>query len=54
LEFVKPEDAVYVNRNNDHGEEKDGVWIQRETRILEEYIEVSRNGGWKWKSSGVI
>lgn len=47
LEFVKPEDAVYVNRNNDHGEDKDGVWIERETRILEEYIEVSRNGGWK-------
>lgn len=35
LEFVAPCEALKVNRCNDHGEDNDGVWIERESRILE-------------------
>jgi 8-oxo-dGTP pyrophosphatase MutT (NUDIX family) len=35
LEFVSAEDALHKNRYGDHGEETGGVWIERESRILE-------------------
>lgn len=35
LEFVSAEDALHKNRYGDHGEESGGVWIERESRILE-------------------
>ena len=39
LEFVNPEEALRKNRFGDHKEESDRVWIERETKILEMYIE---------------
>ncbi len=38
LEFVDPFEALRVNKCNDHGEDNDGVWIKRETRMLELYM----------------
>lgn len=35
LEYLTPEEAVRRNRQNDHGEENGGVWIERETRVME-------------------
>lgn len=35
LEFVSAEDALRKNRYDDHGEETGGIWIERESRILE-------------------
>jgi len=35
LVFLTPEEAVRRNRTNDHGEENGGVWIERETRVME-------------------
>ena len=35
LVFVTPEEAIRRNRTNDHGEENGGVWIERETRVME-------------------
>ena len=35
LVFLTPEEAVRRNRCNDHGEENGGVWIERETRVME-------------------
>lgn len=35
LEFVSAEDALHKNRSGDHGEETGGIWIERESRILE-------------------
>lgn len=35
LEFVTPDEALRVNKFNDHGEDKDSAWIERETRMLE-------------------
>ena len=43
LKFVKPEHALFVNLNNDHFEQNDTAWIERETRILKMWME-SRNG----------
>ena len=42
LVFLTPEEAVRRNRTNDHGEENGGVWIERETRIMELLLEKSR------------
>jgi len=38
LEFVYAEDALHKNRYGDHGEETGGIWIERESRVLEIYI----------------
>ena len=38
LEFVSAEDALRQNRYGDHGEETDGIWIERESKILEIFI----------------
>lgn len=38
LEFVSMEEALEVNHYHDHGEDKDAVWIKRETIILEALI----------------
>ncbi len=35
LVYLSPEEAARRNRTNDHGEENGGVWIERETRIME-------------------
>lgn len=35
LVFLTPKEAVKRNRTNDHGEENGGVWIERETRVME-------------------
>ena len=35
LVFVTPEEAIRKNRQDDHGEENGGVWIERETRVIE-------------------
>lgn len=35
LMFVTLEEAIRKNRQDDHGEENDGVWIERETRVME-------------------
>ena len=35
LVFLTPEEAIRRNRTNDHGEENGGVWIERETRVME-------------------
>ena len=35
LVFVSPEEALRKNRFDDHKEENGGVWIERESRILE-------------------
>ena len=35
LVFVTLEEAIRKNRFDDHGEENGGVWIERETRIME-------------------
>ena len=43
LEFVKPEHALKVNLYNDHLEQNDTAWIDRETRILKMWMEC-RNG----------
>ena len=34
LEFINPEEAIYVNRNEEHGP-KDKNMIERETKVLE-------------------
>ena len=38
LVFVSPEEALRKNRYDDHKEENGGIWIERESRILEIYI----------------
>ena len=35
LVFVSLEEAIRKNRQDDHGEENGGVWIERETRVME-------------------
>lgn len=35
LVYLTPEEAVRRNRSNDHGDENGGVWIERETRMME-------------------
>lgn len=35
LEFVSAEDALHKNRYGDHKEETGGIWIERESKILE-------------------
>lgn len=35
LAFVSPEEALRKNRYDDHKEENGGIWIERESRILE-------------------
>lgn len=35
LVFVSPEEALRKNRYDDHKEENGGIWIERESRILE-------------------
>ena len=39
LAFVSPEEALRKNRYDDHKEDNGGVWIERESRILELLIE---------------
>lgn len=39
LVYLTPEEAVRRNRQNDHGEENGGVWIERETRVMELLLE---------------
>ena len=39
LVFVSPEEALRKNRFDDHKEENGGVWIERESRILEILIQ---------------
>ena len=39
LVFVTLQEAIRKNRNDDHGEERDTVWIQRETRVMELLLE---------------
>ena len=40
LVFVTLEEAIRKNRQDDHGEENGGVWIERETRVMELLLEV--------------
>jgi len=35
LVYLTPEEAVRRNRTNDHADENGGVWIERETRVME-------------------
>lgn len=35
LEFISPEDALAKNRCGNHGDENGGIWIERESKILE-------------------
>ena len=39
LEFVTTEEALARNRRDCHGDENGGIWIERESRILEILIE---------------
>ncbi len=39
LVFLTPEEAVRRNRTNDHGEENGGVWIEKETWVMELWME---------------
>ena len=39
LAFVTPEDALRKNRFDNHKDGKDAVWLERETRIIEMFIE---------------
>ena len=39
LVFVTLEEAIRKNRFDDHGEENGGVWIERETRVIELLLE---------------
>ena len=39
LVYLTPEEAVRRNRTNDHADENGGVWIERETRVMELLIE---------------
>ena len=39
LVFVSLEEAIRKNRQDDHGEENGGVWIERETRVMELLLE---------------
>ena len=41
LAFVTPEEALRKNRFDDHKEDNDAIWIERETRVLEIYMEMS-------------
>lgn len=43
LEYISPKEALKVNRFNDHGEKKDSVWIERESRIIELLISEKEN-----------
>lgn len=38
LEFVSPEEAIYINRNKEHGP-KDQLMLEREALVLEQLIE---------------
>jgi 8-oxo-dGTP pyrophosphatase MutT (NUDIX family) len=40
LVWVSPEEALRKNRFDDHKEENGGVWIERETRILEIIVKI--------------
>ncbi len=42
LVFVTLEEAIRKNRFDDHGEENGGVWIERETRVIELLLEESK------------
>lgn len=42
LAFVSPEEALRKNRYDDHKEENGGIWIERESRILEILIKEKR------------
>ena len=35
LEFISPEKALAKNRRDSHGDENGGIWIERESKILE-------------------
>ncbi|MBE5926353.1 MAG: NUDIX domain-containing protein [Lachnospiraceae bacterium] len=41
LAFVTPEEALRKNRFDDHKEDNDAIWLERETRVLEIYMEMS-------------
>ena len=43
LVFVSLEEAIRKNRQDDHGEENGGVWIERETRVMELLLESEEN-----------
>lgn len=42
LVYLTPEEAIRRNRTNDHGEENGGVWIERETRMMELLLKESK------------
>ncbi len=39
LEFIAPEEALKANMIREHGEKKNGIWIERASKILEMLIE---------------
>lgn len=43
LRYVEPEEALRKNRFDDHKEENGGVWIERESRMLEIILDYYNN-----------
>lgn len=41
LAFVSPEEALRKNRFDDHKEDNDAIWLERETRVLEIFMEMA-------------
>jgi len=50
LAFVSPEEALRKNRYDDHKEDNGGIWIERESKILEILIEGIRGENEKNKN----
>lgn len=42
LEFVTPEEALAKNRRDCHDDENGGIWIERESKILEILIDENK------------